>query len=321
MINIGADFAAMGAAAQLATGANARFMVIVFALVSLLLQLFMPYRRYANILKWLTLSLLSYVALLFAVKIDWQQLLRGLAVPSLAGPNAISTIVAVFGTTISPYLFFWQSSQEVEETEQDDDAQPLIEEPQQAPTALRGMRIDTFIGMAASNLVALAIIIATAATLHESGKTSINTAADAANALRPVAGDFAFALFSLGIVGTGMLAVPVLAGSAAYAIGEARGWNTGLDEKPWQAIGFYSVIGAATLLGIGMGYTSIDPMKQLFYSAIINGVVAAPIMAAMMWIASRRDAMGQFIVPVSLRFFGWAATAVMGAASIALFVT
>ena len=319
-INIGADFAAMGAAAELATGASQRLMVIVFALVSLLLQLFIPYQRYANILKWLTLSLLSYVALLFVVKVDWRQLAHGLVVPTLSGSDAISTVVAVFGTTISPYLFFWQSSQEVEETEQDEDAEPLREKPEQAPEALRGIRIDTFIGMAASNIVALAIIIATAATLHQQGKTSINTASDAAEALRPVAGDLAFALFSLGIVGTGMLAVPVLAGSAAYAIGEARGWKTGLDEKPWQAIGFYGVIAAATLLGIGMGYTSIDPMKQLFFSAIINGVVAAPIMAAMMWIASRRDAMGQFVAPVVLRLFGWAATAVMAGASVALFI-
>ena len=320
-INIGADFAAMGAAARLAIGANERIMAVIFAVVSLLLQLFIPYQRYANVLKWLTLTLLAYVALVFVVKVDWPAFAKGLFLPTLDGKRAISTVVAVFGTTISPYLFFWQSSQEVEETEQDDEVEPLLDRPEQSQEVLRGIRIDTFIGMAASNIVGLAIIVATAATLHANGKTSISTASDAASALRPVAGDFAFVLFSLGIVGTGLLAVPVLAGSAAYAIGEARGWKTGLDEKPWQAVGFYGAIGAATLFGFAMSFTSIDPMKQLFFSAIINGVIAAPIMAAMMWIATSRDTMGEFVAPTALRIFGLAATLIMAVASIALLAT
>jgi len=252
-INIGADLAAMGEAARLVTGFGQHIFTVAFALLSLTLQLFIPYKRYANVLKWLTLVLLAYVAVVFMAQVDWGAAAGGL-IPTRAAltRDGVVTIVAIFGTTISPYLFFWQSAQEVEEVEQDDAAEPLRQAPKQARPAFRRMRIDTFAGMAVSNLIAIAVVISTAATLHAHGVTQIKTAADAANALRPVAGPFAFALFSLGIIGTGLLAVPVLAGSAAYAVGDTRDWSCSLDSKPWEAVGFYSVIGAATLLGLAI---------------------------------------------------------------------
>ncbi|CAN7605499.1 Nramp family divalent metal transporter [Phenylobacterium sp. LjRoot164] len=318
-INIGADLAAMGAATQLSLGGGDHLSVIAFAILSLLLQLFLPYARYARVLKWLTLTLLAYVAVLFMVKVDWAQAARGLVWPrGPLGPPEILTIVAVFGTTISPYLFFWQSAQEIEEIDRDPSAAPLKDAPAQARSELRRMRIDTFVGMAASNLIAIAIIISTATTLHAAGKTDITSAADAAEALRPVAGPFAFALFSLGIIGTGLLAIPVLAGSAAYAIGESRGWKCGLEYKPWEAIGFYLVIAFATLVGILIDWSPIDPMRALFWSAVVNGVIAVPMMAAMMWVVSRHRLMGRFTAGLRLKIFGWLATAVMAAAVLAL---
>jgi len=319
-INIGADLAAMGAAAELVAGGGAHFFTVGFALVSLVLQLFLPYQRYAGLLKWLTLTLLAYAAVLFMVKLDWIAVAKGLVIPRVDGKEAIVTIVAIFGTTISPYLFFWQSAQETEEIARHPDEEPLNEAPWQARREFRRMRLDTFAGMAVSNLVALAIIISTAATLHTAGITTISSAADAAKALQPVAGSFAFLLFSLGIIGTGLLAVPVLAGSAAYAIGESRGWKCGLEERPWEAVGFYTVITIATLLGIAIGWSSIDPIKALFWSAVINGVVAVPIMAAMMMVASRQRAMGKFTASPLLLFFGWTATAVMAVAAVAMIV-
>jgi len=319
-INIGADLAAMGDAAELVAGGGGHVFTIAFAVGSLLLQLFLPYHRYASILKWLTLVLLAYVALVLMVHVDWATAVRSMVVPTVAGASAVTTIVAIFGTTISPYLFFWQSSQEVEEIEVHRDEHPLEEAPEEAPRELGRIRIDTFVGMAVSNLVAIAIMIGTAATLNAAGKTDIATAADAAEALRPVAGHFAFLLFALGIVGTGLLAVPVLAGSAAYAIGEARGWRIGLEKKPTDAPGFYAVIGTAMLLGIGIDWSPIDPIKALFWSAVINGVVAVPIMAVMMVVVSRKSIMAEFTAPMPLLLFGWAATAVMAAAAVAMVI-
>ncbi len=314
-INIGADLAAMGAAVQLVLGKGEHVFVIAFALLSLLLQLFLPYKRYARFFKWLTLLLFAYVAVLFMVKVDWLAAARGSVWPSgRLGAAEILTIVAIFGTTISPYLFFWQSAQEVEEVDQNPDAQPLKDAPRQARGELRRIRIDTFVGMAMSNLIAIAIIISTAATLHATGKTDIGSAADAAQALRPVAGPFAFALFSLGIIGTGLLAIPVLAGSTAYAIGESRGWKCGLEYKPWEAVGFYVVIVLATLVGIGIDWSPIDPMRALFWSAVVNGVIAVPMMAAMMWVGSRHRLMGGFTAGLRLNVFGWLATIVMAVA-------
>jgi NRAMP (natural resistance-associated macrophage protein)-like metal ion transporter len=319
-INIGADIAAMGDAAQMVVGWGEHWFTIFFALFSLLLQIFVSYHRYARVLKWLTLSLLAYAAVVFAVKVDWAAAATGFVLPRLEGPQAVATVVAIFGTTISPYLFFWQTAQEVEEIEDNDEAEPLIEAPEQAPTEIKRMRIDTLVGMAFSNVIALAIMIAAAATLHQQGVTEIDTAADAAKALQPVAGNFAFALFAIGIIGTGFLAVPVLAGSAAYAVTNARGWRCGLEKRLRDAPAFYGVIGLATLLGIALDWSSIPPIQALFWSAVINGFAAVPIMAAMMLIATRKAVMGEFRIHGALLVLGWAATLVMGAAAVAMLV-
>ena len=318
-INVGADLAAMGEAAGLVTGFGQHGFTIAFALISLVLQLFISYRRYARFLTALTLSLFAYVALIFMIHLDWSAVGMGLiGVHADLSESAATTIVAIFGTTISPYLFFWQSAQEVEEVDQQRDAKPLLEAPRQAKRALARIRVDTIAGMLASNLIAIAIMMSTAATLHQAGKTNIQTAADAARALEPLAGHFAFLLFAIGIVGTGLLAIPVLAGSAAYAVGESRGWTIGLDNLPWQAKGFYTVIGAAILLGLGIDYSGIDPIKALYWSAVINGVIAVPMMAAMMVVAGHRGKMGAFRVGPLLGGLGWLSTAVMAAATITM---
>jgi NRAMP (natural resistance-associated macrophage protein)-like metal ion transporter len=318
-INIGANLTAMGASVELATGIPSLPATMVFALLSLLLQMFIPYERYARYLKWLTLVLISYVAVLFVVKIDWTSALKGFLWPSFpVSGDSFTVIVAILGTTISPYLFFWQSSQEVEEIDRKDTAEPLKNAPQQAPRELRRIRFDTFGGMAVSNLVAVAIMMSISATLHAHGKTEIGSAADVAEALRPVAGEFAFVLFSLGIIGTGMLSIPVLAGSAAYAFGESQDWKCGLEHKPWEAYGFYGVITAATLLGLGLEFAPIDPLKALFWSAVINGFVAVPIMVAMMMVANRHERMKEFTAPKTMLVFGWGATAVMAIAAVAM---
>jgi NRAMP (natural resistance-associated macrophage protein)-like metal ion transporter len=323
-INIGADLAAMGAAAELLAGGGAHVFTIGFALVSLILQMFIPYKRYVRFLKWLTLVLFAYVAVVLVVKLDWRAVGLGLIWPGpgvFRSKEAIITVVAIFGTTISPYLFFWQAAQEVEDVDHNASAHPLKAAPEEARPELRRIRLDTFTGMAVSNLIALAIMIATAATLHAAGQAGIGTAADAAKALEPAAGPFAFLLFALGIIGTGLLAVPVLAGSAAYAVGETRGWKTGLDNKPWEAVGFYAVLGAATLLGVGIDWSGLDPIKALFWIAVINGVIAVPMMVVMMVIVSRRHEMGRFIAGPPLKVFGWLATAVMALATGAMFVS
>lgn len=321
-INVGADLAAMGAAARLVTGWSLHGFILFFAILSLGLQLFIPYRRYSRFLMVLTFSLFAYVAILFLLPLDWSAIGAGMiGLGAALNENAAVTIVAIFGTTISPYLFFWQSAQEVEEVDQDK-LQPLLEAPDEAEEAISRIRLDTVAGMLASNLIALAIMIATAATLHKNGITHIETSADAAQALKPIAGSFAFALFALGIIGTGLLAIPVLAGSAGYAIAEALGWKTGLDNMPWQARGFYAVIGAAVLLGLGIGFTDINPIEALYWSAVLNGLIAVPMMVALMLVACNRKKMGAFCVGAGLRWLGWLTTAVMGAAAITmLYVT
>ena len=223
-------------------------------------------------------------------------------------------MVAILGTTISPYLFFWQASQEVEEVRADPSARPLVRAPGQAPREFERIRLDTAIGMAFANLVALAIIFTTAATLHAHGVTDIETSAQAASALRPLAGDFAFAVFALGIVGTGLLAVPVLAGSAAYALAEARKWPEGLARKPHKAKAFYATIAAATLIGVLINFSPVSPIKALYWSAVINGVAAVPIMTMMMHMTANKRVMGDFPVSDGLRIVGWCSTAVMAAA-------
>jgi NRAMP (natural resistance-associated macrophage protein)-like metal ion transporter len=318
-INIGADIAAMGAAAQLMAGGGAKLFTVLLAAASLLLQLFAPYHRYVRVLKWLTLALFAYVGVVFTVHIHWGAVLTRMVLPDidLNGPT-LTMIVAVFGTTISPYLFFWQSSEEVEDLEANHDPDLLHEAPLKAHRELRRIRFDTFVGMFFSNMVAFFIILTAAVTLHAAGKTDIQTSAQAAEALRPIAGPLAFGLFSLGIVGTGLLAVPVLAGSSAYALAEIFGWKTGLENPPSQARGFYGVIIAAMVLALAVVFSPLDPIKALFWSAVLNGVISVPIMAAMMVVGSRRHEMGRYVATTAQVVFGWAATCAMALAVVAM---
>ena len=321
VINIGADLAAMGAAAKLSLGWGDHFFTILFAVVSLLLQIFVPYHRYVGVLKWLTLALFAYVGVVFTVHIDWGQVALRTVAPQITfdGPT-VTLLVAIFGTTISPYLFFWQAAEEVEDEEADPETGPLLTNPEQAPAQLSRIRWDTFVGMGLSNAIAFFVILTTAVTLHANGVTNIQTSAEAAQALRPVAGPLAFVLFSVGIIGAGLLAVPVLSASAAYAIAESRGWKIGLEKKAKEAVGFYSVISVAMVLGVAVDYSPLDPIKALFWSAVLNGVISVPIMAAMMVVASRKSEMGQFVAPPAQIIFGWLATAVMAASTVAMFV-
>jgi Mn2+/Fe2+ NRAMP family transporter len=320
-INLGADLAAMGAAAKLVLGGSAHLYTVAFAMLSLLAIVFVPYHRYVGLLKWFTFSLLAYVGVVFTVKIDWPAVAFGAFVPKteLSG-EALTLVVAIFGTTISPYLFFWQSSQEVED-EEAAHAGPLTEHPEQANRELNRIGWETWVGMAISNLIAFFIILTTAVTLHANGQTDIQTAEQAAEALRPIAGNAAFFLFSLGLIGTGLLAVPVLAGSVAYAVGEARGWHIGLERPLNEARPFYVVIALAILVGVGLGFTPLDPIRALLWSAVANGVIVVPIMVAMMIMASRRSLMGRFTASRWQVVLGWSATAVMMAAAVAMFVT
>jgi Mn2+/Fe2+ NRAMP family transporter len=319
-INIGADLAAMGAAAELVTGLSRHPFTVAFAAGSLALQVLIPYHRYVRFLKLLTLALFAYVGVVLTVAIDWRAVVTHSVMPQLGlSAASVTTVVAVFGTTISPYLLFWQASEEVEEEEADPESGPLAKVPAQARTQLRRIGWDTYVGMAFSNLIAFFIILTTAVTLNRSGITDIQTSAEAAEALRPIAGEFAFLLFSLGIIGTGLLAVPVLAGSAAYAVCESRGWPVGLEHKPREAVGFYTVIGLAVLVGIAVDYSPLDPIRALFWTAVINGVVAVPLMVAMMVVVSRPHQMGRFAASTGLRVMGWVATACMAGAVIMMF--
>jgi NRAMP (natural resistance-associated macrophage protein)-like metal ion transporter len=319
-INIGADLGAMADATALVSGLPAPIFLVLFAAFCALSEVFMRYGNYVRILKWLTLALFAYVITLFLVDMPWGRALRGLVIPNIAlDQTSLIMIVAILGTTISPYLFFWQASQEAEDVREFDDREPLKCAPQDGRAELKRIELDTFAGMAASNLVALAIILTAAATLNANGITDISTSAEAAAALEPVAGPYASMVFALGIVGTGLLAVPVLAGSAAYALGEAMRWPVGLDCKPKRAKAFYGTIIAATAGGALMNFTPIDPIKALYWAAVINGVVAVPVMTVMMLMSQRKKIMGVFTIPTSLRIFGWIATAVMAAAVLAMF--
>jgi NRAMP (natural resistance-associated macrophage protein)-like metal ion transporter len=321
-INIAADVSAMGEALRLLIGGPAQLYAAGFGLLSLLLQVTLPYRRYVRILKWLTLALLAYVATVFVVRVPWSQVALRTLVPHLSWrTDYLLTVVAVFGTTISPYLFFWQASQEVEEQLGDPRGQSLLKAPAQAAANLRRIRVDTWIGMGFSNLVAFCIILTAAVTLGLHGVSDIRTSAQAAAALRPLAGEFAFLLFSAGIIGTGLLAIPVLAGSSAYAMAGTFGWCNSLARAPLQAKRFYGIIVVSTVLGTGLGFTSIDPIKALFGSAVINGIISVPIMVVMMLMAARADIMGQFVISRRLKALGWLATLVMGGAVCALLVT
>jgi NRAMP (natural resistance-associated macrophage protein)-like metal ion transporter len=321
ILNIGADLGAMGDALALLIGGPPLLYVVLFGALCGLLQIFMQYSRYVGVLKWLTLSLFAYFGTVMVVKIPWAEAARGFLVPTFSFEPAFwTTVVAILGTTISPYLFFWQASQEAEDTKEDPERKPLLKAPRQGPDAIDRIRADTYVGMAFSNMVALAIMITTAATLHQAGITDIESSSQAAEALRPVAGPFAFTLFTLGIVGTGLLAVPVLAGSAAYALGEARKWPIGLARKPMRAKAFYLAIATATFIGILINFSPVNPIKALYWSAVINGVVAVPVMAIMMVMAVNAKVMGQFTIPLAMRVVGWGATLVMALAVIGMVV-
>jgi Mn2+/Fe2+ NRAMP family transporter len=322
IINLGTDLGAMGDALDLVLGgAHRGFYVVAIALLSAAVEIFARYERYVRFLKWITLSLLAYVATALAIDLPWRQVAIGTFIPSVQ-PTAdyLMAIVAVLGTTISPYMFFWQSSEEAED-ERVASAIPLAIGGDDAKAQLHRIEFDTYAGMAFSNLIALFIIVTTAATLHAHGITDIADSAQAAEALRPLAGHFAFLLFALGIVGTGLLAVPVLAGSAAYALGEALGWKVGLGRRPREAKAFYATIAIATLIGVFINFVRIDPIRALYWTAVINGFVAVPLMVVMMAMTADPRIMGRFILPWPLKAVGWLATAVMAAAAVALAVS
>jgi Mn2+/Fe2+ NRAMP family transporter len=311
----------MGDTVRLLVGGSSTAYTIVAALLCVWAEVWMAYKRYVRLLKFLTLSLLSYFAVLCVVHVDWPAALAGALLPRIAlSRDAALTLVAVLGTTISPYLFFWQAAEEAEDEAGEIDPRPLREHPQDAPTQLHRIEFDTWFGMAYSNLVALAIIIGCAATLHAHGVTNINTADQAALALQPIAGPFARYIFGLGIIGTGLLAIPTLAGSLAYALGEALGWQTGLANLPRQARAFYAAIAVATLLGVLVVFSPLDPMRALFWSAVVNGVAAAPMIVAMVVMGSSPVVMGTLTLPWWLQALGWAGAGVMAAATVAMVV-
>ena len=328
-INLGADIGAMGDALALIVGGPALLYAAAFAVACVLLEVFASYPHCSKVLKWLTLVLFSYVATVFMVHVPWPEAMKGVLMPSVRlDGKYLSMLIAILGTTISPYLFFWQASQETEEIKSNPEEDSLKHAPEQAREQFGRIRLDTYVGMAFSNLVAFFIILSSAVTLHAHGVTDIETSAQAAEALRPLAGKLTFILFALGIVGTGLLAVPVLAGSAAYAVGEALKWHTGLDRKPLDAKGFYCVLTAATLLGLAINvpavqrHTHLSPIKALFWAAVVNGVASVPIMVVMMLMCHNKKVMGQFTrISKTLRLMGWLATAVMALATAGMFLT
>jgi NRAMP (natural resistance-associated macrophage protein)-like metal ion transporter len=326
-INIAADIGAMGEAARLIAGGHPVLYVVGFGALCIVSQVSFSYERSVRVLKWLTLALFAYVAVILSVDVPWRRVaLEGLMPwayfpPGVSARDYAQMVVAVLGTTISPYLFFWQAAQEVEDAERRPQAAQLRSHPEYAAEHLSRIKADTFVGMSFSNVIALCIVVATAVTLNMRGVTDIQSSAQAAEALRPVAGEFAFAIFALGIIGTGLLAVPVLAGSAAYAVSEVFGWKHGLSRGFHEARGFYAIIIAATLIGTLMSTLEVDPIKALVWSAIVNGVISVPIMVVMMGIGQSERIMGRLTMSLRHRFFGWAATGVMGAAVIVMFAT
>jgi NRAMP (natural resistance-associated macrophage protein)-like metal ion transporter len=322
VFNLGADIGAMAAATHLVLPGKVGVFTVFFGVASLAGVLLVPYSTYAKYLKWLTLSLFAYVAVVFCVHVSWRAVLHATVLPHIQlTKEYLTALIAVLGTTISPYLFFWQASQEVEEVRNHRGEKPLKRAHLQAPRQLERIRIDTYLGMAFSNLVAFFIILTAAATLHTHGITEISTAAQAATALEPLAGRFAFLLFVCGIVGTGLLAVPVLAASACYGVGEGWRWKTSLERTPREAIRFYAAITIATLTGLSLNFLHIDPVKALFWAAILNGIVAAPLMAVIMTMASSQKVMGKLVIPAYLKRVGWLATGVMLCACIGVFFT
>jgi len=321
IVNLGADLAAMGAAVALLIGGPIGLYTLLFGVFCIIVEVALSYERYAAVLKWATLSLFAYVAVVVVAQVPWGEALTSLVVPRIEWTGAYATaVVAILGTTISPYLFFWQAGQEIEEQKRHK-VKPLCITPKDAGPELKRIRIDTLTGMAFSSSVSLAIVFATAATLHANGIRDIETSAQAAEALRPIAGNFAFALFALGIIGTGLLAVPVLAGSAAYAVTEMFGMAGSLDAKPTKARLFYGTIAVTTLLGVSLQYVGIDPARALYWAAVVNGVLAAPLMVMMMLIVRNPRAMGRLTLGRRATITGWIATGVMAVATIVFFAT
>lgn len=311
-INIGADLGAMADATKLLIGGHSIIYVVFFGVISVAAQILLDYKRYVAVLKWLTLSLFAYVAALAFAHVSWNQALAGVLVPRITwSADYFTTIVAILGTTISPYLFFWQASQEAEDQRVDARKQPLIEKHYGARREFHRIRADTVVGMAFSNLIALSIIVTAAATLNAAGKTDIQTSAQAAEALKPIAGAFAEWIFALGIVGTGLLAIPVLAGATAYAVGEGRQWPVGLARKPKEAAAFYAVLALSAGIGVALNFTAINPISALYWSAVVNGVLAVPVMVLLMFMARRSDVMGRYVIGGTLYWLGWLSTAAM----------
>jgi NRAMP (natural resistance-associated macrophage protein)-like metal ion transporter len=322
VINIAADLGAMADSLKLLMGGPAVLYVVAFGVVSVLAQVFFEYKRYVAILKWLTLVLFAYVIALFVIRIPWLDAVKGLLVPTIQWNGTfLTTLVAVLGTTISPYLFIWQSSQEAEEQRIDPAKRPLKENSATKRREMRRIRIDTMLGMAFSNIIAISIIITTAATLHANGVTDIQSSSQAAEALKPIAGGFAEIIFALGIIGTGLLAIPVLAGSTAYAIGEGRKWPVGLSRKPKEAVAFYSVLALSVGFGVLLNFTPLDPIKALYWSAVINGILAAPVMVMLMLLVKNRKVMGDLVVRGWLYALGWASTVAMAFCIVGMFAS
>jgi Mn2+/Fe2+ NRAMP family transporter len=322
VINLGADIGAMGAALRMLVGGPAHFYTLMFGVISVLAAIMVPYERYAQILKWSALVLFVYIATAVTVHIPFHAALFGTVVPKLSfSKDYLTALTAVFGTTISPYLFFWQASVEVAEQKAAPGEKPLKVAPKQEKAQLEPMRSDTYLGMAFSNLIAYFIILDTAAVLHTHGITDIQTTEQAAEALRPLAGELAFLLFSIGIIGTGLIAIPVLAGSSAYALAEALKWPIGLERPLHRAKGFYGVLTVATLLGVALNFTAINPIKALFWSAVINGVAAVPIMVVMMLMTTNKKITGGVRLPAVQKAVGWVATGVMFAVAASLIAT
>ena len=319
VFNLAADLAAMGAVLRLLLKAPALLYVCVLALASVLLEMFTHYARYVRMLKWLCLSLLSYVVCAFVVDVSWGEVAHALVWPQLsAKPQYIVAVVAALGTTISPYLFFWQAQQEVEEGRYRTDVVPLLRVPGGARQEFARIRFDTVVGMGLSSTVALFIVITSASTLHAQGATTIQTAAQAAEALRAVGGRFTFILFALGIIGAGLLALPALSASAAYAVGELLSWRVGRDHRPRSARAFYAAIAAAVGIACLLNFTPINPIRALYWAAVLNGVIAVPLMIALMHLSTREAVLGPLRLPAGLSTLGWAATLTMAASVVVM---
>jgi NRAMP (natural resistance-associated macrophage protein)-like metal ion transporter len=320
-VNIGADLGGMADVTGLVTGAPAYYFTPLYALVIIALLFWTNYRTIARIFKWLTVALFAYVFDAFLTHPDWVVVLRATLIPTVLWTSTYwATLVGILGTTISPYLFFWQAAQEVEE--EISQGKVTVEQREGASVKdLRNSRDDVVTGMFFSNLVMYFIILTTATTLHAHGQTSIATARDAAEALRPLAGAGAYWLFSLGLIGAGMLGVPVLAGSCAYAVAEAAGWKGSLEQRPELAHGFYAIIAVAMGIGLGLNYAGFDAVKMLFWSAVLNGALAPPLLVLVVLLTSRADIMGAHKNGWILRWLGWITVAVMSIATVIMLVT